>query len=230
VARDDSRSDEELLAATAARPDAFAPFYRRHLRPVLAYLLQRTHRADLAADLAAETFAAALESAPRFRAGGEGSARGWLFAIASHKLADAARRGRVSDEARRRLGMPAWQLEDEELERAEELIDARRLAGSAEALVADLPPEQRQAVLARVVDEREYAAIAAELQCSEAVVRQRVSRGLTALRRRLTPPAGRDDPSPDLGARRPRSEDRSAADGRPDDRTWVRRPSEGGGP
>ena len=67
MARDDPRSDEELLAATAARPEAFAPFYRRHLRPVLAYLLQRTHRPDLAADLAAETCSSLTTSsrAPR---------------------------------------------------------------------------------------------------------------------------------------------------------------------
>ena len=88
------------------------------------------------------------------------------------------------------------QLADDELARAEELIDARRLAGSASALVADLPPEQREAVLARVVDERSYAAIATELRCSEALVRQRVSRGLAALRRRLTPLHPSEDGTP----------------------------------
>ena len=36
-----------------------------------------------------------------------------------------------------------------------------------------------------MVDERGYGEIAAELQCSESVVRQRVSRGLAALRTRL---------------------------------------------
>jgi hypothetical protein len=62
VRREDRRSDEELLAATATDADAFAVFYRRHLRSVLAYLIRRTGRPDLAADLAAETFAAALQS------------------------------------------------------------------------------------------------------------------------------------------------------------------------
>ena len=110
---DDRRSDEALLMATAADPRAFAVLYRRHLRHVLAYLLHRTGRPDLAADLAAETFAAALASAEH------------------------------------------------------------------------LPAEQRTAVLARIVDERDYREIANELECSEAVVRQRVSRGLVTLRRRL---------------------------------------------
>jgi RNA polymerase sigma factor (sigma-70 family) len=53
------------------------------------------------------------------------------------------------------------------------------------ALLEDLPPRQREAVRARVLFEREYADIAAELRCSEMVVRQQVSRGLTRLRVRL---------------------------------------------
>ena len=61
------------------------------------------------------------------------------------------------------------------------------LAGGVEvdSIVDELPSEQRHAVTARVLAEREYADIAGELQLSEAGVRQRVSRGLAALRRRL---------------------------------------------
>lgn len=184
VVREESRSDEELLAATAAEPEAFAVLYRRHLRFVLAYLIRRTGRPDLAADLAAETFAAALEGAGRYRPEGA-SARPWLFAIASHKLADSARQGRVTAAARVALGMPARELHDRDLERAEEIVDARRLSASLDGLVAELPPEQRDALMARIVEERDYADIAGELACSQAVVRQRVSRGLHALRERL---------------------------------------------
>ena len=46
-----------------------------------------------------------------------------------------------------------------------------------------LPTDQRTAVLARIVDEGEYADIAVRQGVSEAVVRQRVSRGLAGLRR-----------------------------------------------
>jgi DNA-directed RNA polymerase specialized sigma24 family protein len=97
-------------------------------------------------------------------------------------LVDSFRRGRVEDRARRRLAMPARELTDEDLERIEELVDAAS-GPAASALVEGLPEEQREAVLARVVDERDYAEIAAELEVSEAVVRQRVSRGLSTLRR-----------------------------------------------
>lgn len=182
--RHDRRSDEQLLAATATDPEAFAAFYRRHLRSVLAYLVHRTGRPELAADLAAETFAAALQALPRYSEP-PGHARGWLFTIATNKLADSARRGAVADRSRRELGMAACDLSDTDLERAEELLDAQRLAPDLAAQLAELPAEQREALQARIVEERDYRELAAEWDCSEAVVRQRVSRGLTALRRRL---------------------------------------------
>jgi RNA polymerase sigma-70 factor, ECF subfamily len=52
----------------------------------------------------------------------------------------------------------------------------------ASALAA-LPAEQREAVLRRVVAEEPYPLIAGRVGCSEQVIRQRVSRGLAALRR-----------------------------------------------
>jgi RNA polymerase sigma-70 factor (ECF subfamily) len=179
----DERSDPELLALTASEPEAFGAFYRRHVRAVLAYLLSRTRRPELAADLCAETFAVALERCDRYDPA-RGPARAWLFAMASSRLIDAMRAGQVEDRARRRLGMAPRQLTDRDLERVEELVDLERGLVVA-SLVADLPPEQRDAVLARVVDERDYADMAADLDVSESVVRQRVSRGLSALRARL---------------------------------------------
>ena len=50
--------------------------------------------------------------------------------------------------------------------------------------LAGLPADQREAVLARIVDERDYGEIAADLR-SESVARKRVSRGLARLRDQL---------------------------------------------
>ena len=55
-----ARTDEELLAATPREPDAFAELYRRHAAPLTAYFLRRTRSPEIAADLTAETFAAAF--------------------------------------------------------------------------------------------------------------------------------------------------------------------------
>jgi RNA polymerase sigma-70 factor (ECF subfamily) len=77
--------------------------------------------------------------------------------------------------------MQLVEFTDAELERAEDLVDLERRGLSLRALVDDLPIEQREAVLARVVDERGYEEIAAQAGCSQATIRQRVSRGLSRL-------------------------------------------------
>jgi RNA polymerase sigma factor (sigma-70 family) len=52
-------------------------------------------------------------------------------------------------------------------------------------LLRGLPADQRDAVQARVVDERPHDEIAAELRCSQSVVRKRVSRGAQSIRVKL---------------------------------------------
>jgi RNA polymerase sigma-70 factor, ECF subfamily len=176
--------DDDLLAQFAAGDaEAFVAFYRRHLTAVLGFFLRRTGNPELTADLTAEVFAAALLAARRYRPG-ERPALAWLYGIAAHKLADSRRRGRVEDDARRRLAFEPIAIDDEELARVEEMADA----GAAEAAVLTLPPDQRDAVLARVVHERPYAEIAQQVQCSELLVRQRVSRGLRTLRAQIEEP------------------------------------------
>jgi RNA polymerase sigma factor (sigma-70 family) len=174
------RSDEQLLAATRRDPRAFGEFYARHERAVFRYFYRRTGDAELAADLSAECFAAALISSERFRPGGA-PAVAWLFGIARNVLGRSFERRRVESRARAKLGMPALILEDDTLA-ALERIHAGQLLENA---LAYLPEEQAQAVYARIVDEREYEDIARELKTSEAVVRKRVSRGLGSLRRRV---------------------------------------------
>jgi RNA polymerase sigma factor (sigma-70 family) len=172
--------DDGLLARTPREPEAFGHFYRRHERAVIAYFLRRTGDAELAADLTAETFAAALESSGRYRAG-EAPASAWLFGIARHKLMRATERRRVEDVARRRLSMPPLELDDELLHAIERVGADDR----ATRLLDELPDDQAAAVHGRIVEEVPYADLAGRLRCSEAVVRKRVSRGLLNLRHRF---------------------------------------------
>ena len=173
-----SRSDDELLTDGGA--GGFATFYRRHVDSILRYHARSTRNAEVAADLTAETFAAALEAKRRFKPGGA-PAHSWLFGIAMRKLADYHRRGYAEDRARRRLGMERVELTDADLRRIESLAGDMDVA----SLVEELPDEQRLAVTARVRHDRDYVEIAEELHISAAGVRQRVSRGLASVRRRL---------------------------------------------
>jgi RNA polymerase sigma-70 factor (ECF subfamily) len=172
----DTRTDEELLAVTEHDPAAFGVFFERHARSVLTFFRRRTGNPETAADLMAETFAAALIAAPRYEP--REAATSWLFSIARYKLIDSRRRGRVEDAARLELQMQPLYLDDQDLDQ----IEAIASSGESLELIAGLPEDQRAAIQARVVEERGYPEIAHELGCSEAVVRKRVSRGLRTLR------------------------------------------------
>ena len=180
-------TDAELLERTARDPEAFAVFYRRHERLVYGFLMSRRRDPELAADLAAEIFATLLESADRFdpeRAGGA-NAVPWILGIARNTLAASLRRGVVADDARRRMACEPLVVDDAELARVEALASVDPTLGG---LLDELPDDLKDAVIARILEERDYPDIAAELSCSELLIRKRVSRGLSRLRGALSRP------------------------------------------
>ena len=180
---DDDLADEALLVAGAGDAAAFGLFYSRRVDAVLAFFLRRTGDRELAADLTAETFAAALSALPRYDPQ-RSSALAWLFTIAHHKMADSIRRGQVEDRARRRLRLEPPPFSDEDIERVEQR--AATAEGSGALLELErLSAEQRGAIEGRVLQETEYDELARRLRCSESVVRKRVSRGLAELRTRM---------------------------------------------
>jgi RNA polymerase sigma factor (sigma-70 family) len=174
-------TDEQLLQDALSDGEAFAEFYRRHAPTLLGYLTRRMGDAEVAADLTAETFAAALEGLPRFRAG-LGPATAWLYGIARHKMARTLERGRVEDEARRHLDLPRISVDDDAIERIEAFAASESTGRLINELLEGLPSEQQHAVTARIVHEREYAEIADSHDTSESVIRKRVSRALARLR------------------------------------------------
>jgi DNA-directed RNA polymerase specialized sigma24 family protein len=99
------RDDPELLQASREGRGGFDVFYRRHRDAVLAFHAQRVAEPELAADLTAETFAAALLAVHDADRPVSESPVAWLFTIAHRKLIDSYRRATVEAVARRRLAV-----------------------------------------------------------------------------------------------------------------------------
>ncbi len=175
-----SMSDGELLERTRAGDrDAFGELYERRRDLVVAFLLKRTRDPEVAMDLMAETFAAALVALADRPPAIAGSAAPWLLTIARNALIDSYRRGKVEDAARKRLAMEPVQIGEGDIERV------AQIAAESELLVrlsGELPAEQFDALRARVLDDRGYEEIARQLGCSPGVVRKRVSRAISTLR------------------------------------------------
>jgi RNA polymerase sigma-70 factor (ECF subfamily) len=174
-------ADEDELARCAQRdPDAFAALYHRHVNGIYLFHLARTGNVDDAQDLTSQTFLAALEGIRSYR--GQGSFRGWLFGIASHKVVDHYRRRR-----------PDIPLENGEIEAwhdpaplPEEVATTHlELAQVARALRA-LSLEQAEALALRLYGGLSAAEIGRLMGKSEAAVKMLVHRALRGLREEMT--------------------------------------------
>jgi len=177
-------TDGELLRRTRCGDrDAFGVLYERRHELVLAFLLKRTRNPEAAMDLTAETFAAALLALADRPPDIDGSAAPWLLAIARNAMVDSFRRGTVESAARSRLALEPVQIDDSDIDRV------LHIAAETDLLIAladELPADQFEAVRAHILDEQGYAQIAQRLNCSQAVVRKRVSRAIGALREKGT--------------------------------------------
>jgi RNA polymerase sigma factor (sigma-70 family) len=178
------RSRPNHLSATA-----FVALYDAHSEPLLRYFAQRTLDPEVAFDLTAETFAEAFASRSRFDPQ-RGDEAAWLYGIARHELGSYLRRLRVERRARERLDIPPLALSGSDFERIEALIDFAAVVRQVRSVLQDLPPEQREAVVYRVIDDLSYEQIAERIGCTQDAARARVSRGLRVLARTLILPDG----------------------------------------
>jgi RNA polymerase sigma-70 factor (ECF subfamily) len=175
-ASSEAREDIRLLRGS---PADFGRFYERHEDYVLRTFLRAGASADVVADLTAETFARALQHRRSFNPH-RGEPRGWLTGIARNVLNESLRAGRTADRVRRMLSVEPIDLDDATITRINELAGQQ-----ATDALKSLPAAQRLAIEGRVVHEEDYHVLASRLQCSESVVRKRVSRGIRAMRDRL---------------------------------------------
>jgi RNA polymerase sigma-70 factor (ECF subfamily) len=177
------RTDAQLLATRD--PDAFVEVCRRHGPALRAFLRRRTRDGEIAAELLAETFAAAWAVRGGFKDEREGSAAPWLFAIARNHASMHARRGAVARSARERIGMPVRDYEADAYDDAEERLDSELLGPHLDRALSDLSADDRRAIEMRVVEERSYDEIGDRLAITPATARTRVYRALSALRASL---------------------------------------------
>jgi RNA polymerase sigma factor (sigma-70 family) len=170
----DARRDGELLDRTRAGDrQAFGVLYERRHELVMAFALKRTHNPEVALDVVAETFAAALLALVDGSPATVGSAASWLLTIARNTMIDSHRDGTVKSAARERLALEPVQINDSDVQQV--------LRGLAETdllirLSEELPADQFDELRALVLDQRDHREIAQKkLACSAAVARERAS-------------------------------------------------------
>lgn len=175
------RARGTALIRSAEDAEAFHEFYAANAQRVVTFFSHRSLNTDVACDLAAETFAIALQRRRQFRGGTDAEAEAWLFAIARSQLSHYWRRSIAERRALALVRADPPSLAQSELDRIEELAGVLELRRRVRRAIAELNALQAYAVTQRIVEERGYAELAQELGVSQDVVRARVSRGLRTL-------------------------------------------------
>jgi RNA polymerase sigma factor (sigma-70 family) len=159
---------------------AFAELVQRHLPLVYTAALRQVNGdAQLAADAAQLVFTDLARKA-RFLAGHQVLA-GWLFTSTRYAASKLVR----SEQRRRAREQEAFIMENLEKENAEPELDWGRVRAVLDEAMSDLGRADREAVLLRYFEGRDYASVAARLNLSPNTARMRVERALDKLREQL---------------------------------------------
>ena len=170
-------TDEEMLAESLRRPEAFGELYTRHFTAVYSYVAGRLGP-DIAHDLAADTFLAAFRRRATFDAS-RGMVRPWLFGIATNLLARHRRAeirwyaalARAGADPLALGGATGW---DEDL--IADRVSASRVRPALTTALARLPDRDRDVLLLTAIGELSYAEVAFALGIPEGTVGSRLSR------------------------------------------------------
>lgn len=173
----------EQLRWIGTDADIFEAFYREQVEDLQRFVARRVGDRERAADLTAEIFLAAIDSAHRYRPG-RAAPKTWLYGIARVLVANDRRRSGREQAGEERLRGSAL-LDPEDAARIDARIDAaaqsRRLYEAMDCL-----PDAERAVLELVaIDELTVAEAAAAVGVRSGTARVRLHRARRKLRAEL---------------------------------------------
>jgi RNA polymerase sigma-70 factor, ECF subfamily len=174
-----TQPDAALVAAAREDATAFAAIYRRYATRVYRYCYARTHNGQVAEDLTAQTFLAALEGIGRFR--GDGSVAAWLFGIAANVCKGYYRFQRRHQQAPLETVSERTDVHMPDLERhtyRQSILDC------ALRVLPELSEERQEVLRLRFVAGLDTAETAAVMGKRRGAVRKLLSRAVDDLRKR----------------------------------------------
>jgi RNA polymerase sigma-70 factor (ECF subfamily) len=186
-ASDEARTDAQLLAAhVAGDKNAFGELVYRHRDRLWSVALRTTSDPEEAADALQDAFLSAFRRADQFR--GEAAVTTWLHRIVVNACLD---------RLRRRSSRPAVPLPDDlgqTLADPGDQISRRDTQLVIAAALANLPPDQRAAIVLVDVEGRSIQEAAELLGCPTGTVKSRCSRGRARLAEELAFLRNRKEP------------------------------------
>jgi len=182
-----NRTDEELVdRARAGDLDSFNQLVGRWERPIYALAYRTLGREEEARDVVQEAFLRAFRGLKGFK--GEAKFSSWLYRITLNLCRDWIRRERRAPIAQMPEDVDPLELADERAsptESVEDLVARREMSEAVTRAMAELPEEQRTAILLKEYHGLTFQEIADLQGCPLSTVKTRLYQGLTVLRREL---------------------------------------------
>ncbi|HEY6358437.1 MAG TPA: sigma-70 family RNA polymerase sigma factor [Vicinamibacterales bacterium] len=175
-----------MARATAGDLESFNQLVRRWERPIFALAYRTLGREEDARDVVQDAFLRAYRGLPRFK--GEAKFSSWLYRITLNLCRDWIRRERRAPIVPTPAGADPNAFADEQVSPSvsvEELVGRRQMSEAVARALAELPEDQRTAILMKEYHGLTFQEIADTLQCPLSTVKTRLYQGLSVLRRRL---------------------------------------------
>ena len=163
-----------MIEAAQRDPRRFAELFERHAHRVYAFIARRVRERRDVEDLTSEVFHHALRNLKRYEYRGVPFSA-WLFKIAGNAIAQYGRDQARRNEAPMQIDDAPEPVTDEDAERRAVIFD----------LLRTLPDDQQKVVRLRYAEQKTMREIAAELDRSEAAVKQLHYRALENLRQHM---------------------------------------------
>jgi RNA polymerase sigma-70 factor, ECF subfamily len=179
-------TDEELVTRSIGGDlDSFNQLVVRWERPIYALAYRVIGREEDARDVCQETFLRAFRALGGFK--GQAKFSSWLYRIALNLCRDWIRRERRTPIAQPPEGVDLLELAGDSTptESIEELVARREIGRAVARAMAELPDEQRTAIVLKEYHGLTFQEIADLLDCPLSTVKTRLYQGLTVLRRQL---------------------------------------------
>lgn len=181
---DENHIDQQLIsAAQRGDLDAFNQLVTRHERAVYSVCYRMLRDASLAEDATQDAFIRAWNSIDSFRGG---IVRPWLLRIATNRTYDIlraqARRPAQSLDAQLFEVETEWTSQAATVEHPEAFASRGEMSTFLETVLAELPEDQRLAIILSDVQGYAYDEIADIMDVAVGTVKSRISRGRSRLR------------------------------------------------
>ena len=177
------RAPYDPLDRIAREPDALEAFYRDHVEAVQRFVARRVSDPHVAADLTADVFLAAVDSAATYDPS-RGPVVAWLYGVGRNAIAaEARRRARELHAVRRIEGRRL--LDPGSLARIEERLDAERESRRLYRAIAELSAGDRALLELVSLDGLSVADAARVLGVKPATARVRLHRSRARVTARL---------------------------------------------